>query len=427
MKKLFYTILFVFVFGNLFSQSKSILLLNGTAHLGNGEVINNSAIAFKDGKLTLVANALVIKLDLTKFDSVINIEGKHVYPGIIGTNSELGLAEIESTRSTLDFNEIGNYNPNARTQIAYNTDSKIIPTVRANGILVVQCTPRGGIFSGSSSIMKTSGWNWEDATIKADDGIHLNWPNFAPRRNRRNVDAETPVVNEYSNQLDAIKKYLTEAKAYCAQKKYESIDVRFESLRGIFEGKQTLYIHSNLVKEITDAVLVCRELEISKKAIVGGYESYLVAGLLKENNVSVLLRRIHELPLRDDEDVDLPFKIPSILQNAGILFCIQNEGDQESANLRNLPFQAGTSVSYGITKEQALTAITLNAAKILGIDKNYGSLEPEKSATLFISTGDVLDPKTNNVIRAWINGESVNLNTHQKDLYKKFSDKYEKK
>jgi len=423
MKNILLNILVVLCSLNAIAQSKSILLLNGTAHLGNGEVINNSAIAFKDGKLTLVANALVIKLDLTKFDSVINIAGKHVYPGIIGTNSILGLSEIESTRSTLDFYEIGNYNPNTRAQIAYNTDSKIIPTARANGILLVQTTPRGGIFSGSSSIMATNGWNWEDATIKADDGIHLNWPSFAPRRNRRGAEGEAP-SNEYANQVQAVKKYLTEAKAYCEQKKYEAIDVRFESMRGLFNGTQTLFIHSNLVKEITDAIVLTKELNIAKKAIVGGYESYLVAGLLKENNVSVLLRRIHELPLRDDEDIDLPFKIPALLQQAGILYCIQTEGDQEATNLRNLPFQAATSVSFGISKEDALKAITLNAAKILGIDKNYGSLEPEKSATLFVSDGDAMDAKTNNVVRAWINGKSVSLNTHQKDLYKKYSEKY---
>jgi imidazolonepropionase-like amidohydrolase len=424
MRTLFTYIFALVFFVNASAQTKSVLLLNGTAHLGNGDIINNSAIAFKGGKLTLVANALTVKLDMTKFDTVINIEGKHVYPGIIGANSALGLIEIESTRSTIDDAETGTYNPNVRAQIAYNTDSKIIPTVRSNGILLVQATPRSGVISGTSSIMATTGWNWEDATIKADDGIHLNWPVFAPRRSRRMQETETQPVNEYANQIEAIKKYLSEAKAYSNQKKYDAVDVRFESLRGIFNGTQTLYIHTNLVKEITDAIVMCKELEIAKKSVVGGYEAYMVAGLLKENNVSVMLRRIHELPLRDDEDIDLPFKLPALLQEAGILYCMQTEGDQEATNMRNLPFQAATSVSFGITKEDALKAITLNAAKILGIDKMYGSLEPEKSATLFVSDGDALDPKSNNVTHAWINGNKVSLNTHQKDLYKKYSDKY---
>lgn len=403
---------------NAQAQKKSVLLMNGTAHLGNGEVINNSVIGMKDGKITLVANALVVKLDLTKFDTVINIEGKHVYPGFIGTNSTLGLTEIEAIRSTLDQDETGAYNSNVRTQIAYNTDSKIIPTVRANGVLTVQVTPRGGIFSGTSSIMATAGWNWEDATIKANDGIHLNWPNF--QFSKEGDDKK----EEYKKNSEIVKNYLLEAKAYAQQKKYEVMDARYESLRGLFDGSLQLYIHSNFVKEITDAILLCRELGIEKKCIVGGYQAHLLTGLLKENKVSVMVRRIHELPQRDDEAVDLPYQVPTLLQNAGVLYCIQNQGDQETANLRNLPFQAGTCVAYGLTKEQALQAITLNAAKILGIDQWYGSLEPGKMASLFVSEGDALDMRTNKVIMAWVRGEKVSLHNHQTELYEKYSEKY---
>jgi imidazolonepropionase-like amidohydrolase len=371
-----------------------------------------------------VANALVVRVDMTKFDTVIDIQGKHVYPGIIGTNSTLGLKEIEAARATLDYDETGTFNSNVRTQIAYNTDSRVIPTVRSNGILMVQVTPRGGILSGTSSVMTTSGWNWEDATVKADDGVHLNWTSFHPPRQWWNEDAEKSAGNEYQKNYEAIKKFLLEAKAYAQQKKYEAIDLRFESLRGLFDGTKQLYIHANFIKEITDAVLLCKELEIEKKCIVGGYQAHLLAGLMKENHVSVMVRRIHELPERDDEDIDLPFKLPALLQNAGILYCIQNEGDQEAANLRNLPFQAGTCVSYGLTKEQALQAITLNAAKILGIDKMYGSLEPDKSATLFVSDGDALDIRTNNVVMAWVRGEKVSLDNHHKQLYQKYAEKY---
>lgn len=421
MLKFFVTIALILATGFGFAQNKSVLLLNGTAHIGNGEVINNSAIVLEKGKITLVANALVIKLDLTKFDTVINIEGKHVYPGIIGANSTLGLNEIESTRATLDFYETGAFNSNVRTQIAYNTDSRVIPTVRSNGILLAQITPRGGVFSGTSSVMTTAGWNWEDATVRADDGIHLNWPYFRYDGNE-SPDAKKPA--EYIKRVEEIKNFLMEAKAYCQNKQYEVKDIRFESFRSVFEGKATLYIHANFVKEITDAVLLCKELEIAKKSIVGGYESYLLAGLLKENNVSVMLRRVHELPLREDEDVDLPYKLPSLLLKAGILFCIQNEGDQETTGLRNLTFMAGTSVAYGLTKEQALTSVTLDAAKILGIDKHYGSLEADKSATLFVSTGDALDMRTNQVVLAWVNGIPVSLDDHHKEMYRKYKEKY---
>lgn len=405
--------------------TRSVLLMNGTAHLGNGEVINNSVIGIKDGKLTIVANALVVRVDISKFDTVIDIAGKHVYPGFIGPNSTLGLKEIEAARATLDYDETGSFNPNVRTQIAYNTDSRVIPTVRSNGVLMTQITPRGGVFSGTSSIMTTSGWNWEDATVKKDDGVHLNWPSFQAPRFRSNDETEkTTGPSEYQKAYDNIKKFLVEAKAYALQKNYDAIDARFESLRGLFDGTLQLYVHTNFIKEITDAVLLCKELGIEKKCIVGGYQAHLLAGLIKENKVSVMVRRIHELPERDDEDVDLPYRIPALLQNAGVLYCIQNEGDQEAANLRNLPFQAGHCVAYGLTKEQALQAITLNAAKILGIDKWYGSLEPEKYATLFVSDGDALDIRTNNVIMAWVKGEQVSLDNHHKQLNNKYSEKY---
>lgn len=424
MKKLITTLTICFAALFATAQKKSVLLLNGTAHLVTGETINNSAIAFKDGKLTLVANALVIKLDLTKFDTVINIEGKHVYPGFIGANATIGLNEIESTRSTHDYAEVGTFNPDVRTQIAYNTDSRVIPTVRSNGILLAQITPRGGIFSGTSSIMTIGGWNWEDATVKVDDGIHLNWPQQQPRR--RGGEEQT-AEDEYAKQVTEIKKFLTEAKAYATTKDQKALDVRFESLRGLFNGKKTLFIHCNFVKEMTEAVLICRDLGIEKKSIVGGYESYLISGLLKENKVSVVLRNLHELPMRDDEDIDLQYKLPALLQEAGILYCIQNEGNQEASHLRNLPFIAATGVGYGITKEDALKSITINAAKILGIDDQYGSLEPGKSATLFVSDGDALDMRTNKVTMAWIRGEFVSLDDHHKRMYKKYMDKYSKK
>lgn len=419
MKKLF-LILFTAVPALLFAQSKSVLLMNGTLHVGNGEVINNSLVAFKNGEITLVANALTTRVDLSKFDTVINIEGKHVYPGLIGCNSTLGLTEIDAVRATIDFSETQAMNPDVRSQIAYNTDSKIIPTVRSNGILLVQTTPRGGLLSGTSSVMKTAGWNWEDATVKANDGVHLNWPWFTPSR----YESEGNRENEYKKTTDALRTFFTEAKAYNALKVYNEKDLRFESMRGLFNNEQTLYIHANGVKEITDAVLFCKEMEIKKICIVGGAQSYLVAGLLNENKVSVMVKRIHELPYSEDGEIDEAFKLPAKLQAAGVLYCIQNEGDQEAANLRNLPFQAGTAVSYGITKEQALTAITLSAAKILGIDKKYGSVEGGKSPTIIVSDGDVLDTKTSNIIMAWINGEKADLNNSQKQQYEKYMDKY---
>ncbi|MBI2280472.1 MAG: amidohydrolase family protein [Bacteroidetes bacterium] len=401
------------------AQTKSILLMNGVAHLGNGNLIENSVIAFKEGKLTMVADARVVKIDPKAFDTIINIQGKHVYPGFIAPNSTLGLVEIDAVRATEDMNETGNFTPHVRSLIAYNAESKITTTVRSNGVLMAQITPRGNTVSGTSSIVQFDAWNWEDAAYKKDDGIHVNW--------HRMYNPWTGKANEkYSENVNELKTFFADALAYSKVAEYPEKNLRFESMRGLFNGAQTLYIHTNYVKEITDAVYFAKAYDIKKVVLVGGYDAWMVADMLKDNNVSVMLKRVHDLPINQDDDVYLPYKLPKKLMDTGVLFCLENAGDMEAMNTRNLPFLAGTTVAYGLTKEQALQLITLNTAKILGIDATCGSLEPGKDATLFISTGDALDMKTNNVEQAFIQGRAIDLDNHQKKLFKKYSEKYAK-
>lgn len=398
-------------------QKGSVLLVNGYAHIGNGEVIENAVIAFENGKLTMVADARVVKFDISKYDTVIKLEGKHVYPGIIAPNSTLGLTEIEAVRASVDEAETGTINPHVRSLIAYNTESKITTTVRSNGVLMGQITPRGGIISGTSSVVQFDAWNWEDAAIKKDDGIHLNWPNMFSRRNGEKN-------KKYAENQTEIYHFFENAAAYCNIENHSQKNLRFEAMRGIFNGTQTLFIHTDFIKEITEAVAFIKKYEIKKVSLVGGYDAWMAADLLKENNISVLLKRVHSLPERQEDDVYLPYKMPKILFDAGVLFCLENSGDMETMGTRNLPFYAGTAVAYGLTKEQALQTITLNTAKILGIDQTCGSLEIGKDATLFVSTGDALDMKTNNVVFAFIQGRAIDLNNHQKKLYEKYSEKY---
>jgi imidazolonepropionase-like amidohydrolase len=404
-------------------QSKSILLLGGIAHLGNGKVIENSAIGFKDGKLTLVADATTIKLQQGAFDEIIDIHGKHVYPGFIFPNTTLGLQEVEAVRSTRDFAEVGGIVPHVRSVIAYNTDSKIIPTVRTNGVLMAQVVPRAGTITGTSSVMELDGWNWEDAVYKADDGIHMNWPSMFKYSGWWAEPGGVKKNEDYDKQVNDFKKFFKDSKAY-SEGKIEEKNLRFEAMKGIFKGTQNLYIHSDYVKELSESINFAKENGVKNIVLVGAKDSYQIIDLLKENNVSVMVSRVHELPERPEDDVDQPFKLPSLLQKAGILFCINIEGNMDPMEGRNLPFQAGTAAAYGLGKEGAVSAITLNTAKILGIDKTTGSLEVGKDATLFVSTGDALDMRTNNVEKAFIRGKSIDLNTEQKELYKKYSTKY---
>lgn len=405
-------------------QKKSILLIGGYAHIGNGKVIEESAIGIKEGKISMVANTYTTPYDSTKFDTIIYIKGKHVYPGFIAPNSTIGLTEIESVRATLDFSETGSINPNVRSLIAYNTDSKIIPTVRTNGVLIAQVAPRRGLIPGTSSIVELNGWNWEDAVLKEDDGIFMNWPETfsaggwwaEPGPNQKNKEKEKHVQD-----LEA---FFRDAKAYGEVASHEQKNLKFEAMRGLFKGTKKLYINADYVKDIMEAVGFAKKFNIEHTIIIGGEDSWMITDLLKENKVAVCLNRIHELPSRPEDDVDLPYKRPYLLQKAGVLFCLNYEGDMEAMGSRNLPFTAGTAAAYGLTKEEALMSITLNTAKILGIDDKVGSLETGKDATLFVSEGDALDMRTNNVVLAYIQGKSIDLINHQVLLYEKYKKKY---
>ena len=163
-------------------QTESILVMNGTAHLGNGQVIQNSLLGFENGKLTLVGDATTVRLDKSKYKRTIDAAGKQVYPGFIACNTSIGLTEIDAARATRDNYEVGDLNPNVRSIIAYNTDSKLTPTIRTNGILLAQVVPYGGTITGQSSVVELDGWNWEDAAYRTDEGIHLNWPNMFIRK-----------------------------------------------------------------------------------------------------------------------------------------------------------------------------------------------------------------------------------------------------
>ena len=178
------------------------------------------------------------------------------------------------------------------------------------------------------------------------------------------------------------------------------------------------------VKSISEAVLMTKKIDITP-VIVGGEQSYLLTDLLKKNNVPVILAQVHSRPSTDDADIDQPFKTPRMLAEAGILFCLKMDDGPEQS--RNLPFQAGHAAGFGLDKEAALSSITLNAAKILGIDKTVGSLETGKDATLFISTGDALDIRGNKVEHAFISGKKIDLGNKQKALYEKYMKKYSRK
>ena len=405
------------------AETKSILLMNATVHIGNGTVIQNGAVGIKNGKIAFVGNAS--QADKSGYDTTINCAGKQVYPGFIAPDCSLGLVETESVRAQTDVQDIGEFNPELRSVIAYNTDSKITPVVRMNGVLTAQITPRGGMISGTSSVVNLDGWNWEDAVYKMDEGVHLNWPQLY-MRHRINEDEMGEFVDNknYEKEVQVLQKFLADAQAYSQVKNHDVVDVKLEAMRGVFNGTKTLFIHASFAKEILASITTAKGLSIPKVVLVGGSDSWMLTDFLKQNNVSVIVRRLHSQPASPDGAVDETYRLPYQLQKAGILFCLDNSGEMEQNETRNLPFLAGTAVAFGLSTEEALQAITLNAAKILGIDTQCGSIETGKDATIIVSDGDALNMETNNITWAFIKGRSIQLTSVQTALYHKYMDKY---
>ncbi len=397
---------------------KRVLLVGGTAHCGNGKVIETSAIGLADGKITFIMDSRGFKPARDAFDTIINIDGKHVYPGFIAMGSQLGISEVELVRATNDNAETGVFNPSARTLIAYNTDSKVIPTVRSNGILMAQVAPQGGTICGQSSVMQLDGWNWEDAVVKADEGMWMNWPSMRIYRSQ-DGDKREEQEKRYQKSMEELDRFFREAQSYCTGTHDES-NQNFEAMRAVFNGTRKVYIRTNFARDILAAVTFCKKYG-AKMVLVGGDDSWRVADVLKREQIPVIIPRTHALPSREDEDVYLPYELPAKLKAAGVDFAIT---DVSFWQQRNTGFQAGTAAGFGLSKEEALSAITLNSAKILGIDKQTGSLEDGKDATLFVSDDDALEITGNNVTLAFIQGRQIDLMNGQKALYEKYSKKY---
>ncbi len=404
-------------------QIKDFAIVGATAHIGNGTVIEKSLILVSNGKITAIGPKASTPIPKKAMD-IIDAKGKHVYPGFIVSNGTLGLVEVDAVKATNDLSELGTFNPHIRSIIAYNAESKIVESMRPNGVLLGQVVPRGGRISGTSSVVQYDAWNWEDAALKTDNGIHINWPSsFSRGRWWLGEDPGLKPNKNYAKQVKELTDYFNESKSY-NEGSNEERHLPFEALDGLFDGSKRLYIAADDEKGITDAVNFAKSQDVSKITIVGAYQAGNLTSFLKENNVSVFLRRVHTRPELEDDDSDYTFKQAKKLVDGGILVSLEPSGQMERMNSRNLPFYAGTTVAYGLSKEQALQLITENAAKILGIDDKYGTLEIGKSATLFISVGDALDMRTNILTHAFIDGRHLSLETHQTQLWKRYSEKY---
>lgn len=404
-------------------QKNPILLKNGLIHTVSNGIVEGS-ILFDKGKILRIAKYITPPENC----EVIDLGGKHVYPGMIAAVSGLGLVEINAVAVTNDHSERGDFNPNVRTNVAFNPDSEIIPTTRSNGILIANVIPASGLVSGQSSVMMLDGWTWENATLSFPSGLHINWPNM---NSSSRTDNDKKRLKAARQQLDNLEKMIKDARAYARLRQtksrlaenYHSEDLRWESMIPYVEKKLPIFVHANEVRQIEASISWANRhnLEI---IIVGGKDAWRTTDLLVKNRIPIVYEGVTSLPYRRYEDYDQAYKTPSILYEKGVQFCISDYGFAGRAEqIRNLPYQASMAASYGLPKKAAFRAVTLSVAEILGIDEKVGSLDEGKDATLFISDGDPLEIRTN-IIQAYIQGKKIDMGDRHKSLYSKYKEKY---
>ena len=408
-------------------QTKPVLIYNAFIHIGDGNTIKNGFISFDNGKITDVSSE-DLDLESGTFNNFlkINANGSHLYPGLILPNSKVGLEDISAVRATVDHTEVGELNSNIRSLIAFNTDSEVISTFRYNGILLSQVVPDGSFVTGNSSIMMMEGWNWEDAAYKIDDGMHVKWPRKTYPPSRWSGQTSFRDNPNYKSSVDMINKFLIDSRSYFNLNGDENkeVNLKLEAMVDVFNGKKKIYLHVGSREQIIESVQMFQKHGINDLVLVGANDALYAIDFILENDLPVLLNNLHRVPSRNHEDVDLPYKLPYLLQKEGVLVGLTASGSLHSQ--RNLPFLAGTAAGYGLGKEEALKLITSNNAKILGIDNVTGTIMVGKDANIIISKGDILDMKSSVIEYAFITGRKVNLDGKQQILYDRFKRKYSK-
>ncbi len=409
-------------------QKKPIALVGGTIHTVSGAVIQNGTVLFDKGRITAVGTNVTIPADAER----INVSGKHVYPGLIDAYSNMGLTEIGSVRGTLDISETGRINPNGRAEVAFHPESELIPVARSEGVAIAASTPGGELISGTSAAMMLDGWTYEDATLKSQTGLIVNWPSMVYVTSPFFRQPREEWQKQRDEQLKALRDAFADARAYMQAKKaeqsrmrdgvpYHDIDLRWEAMIPVLEGKVPVFVIANELAQIQSAISWAEQEGVSKNlVIVGGRDAWRVTDQLKAKGISVIVTPIHTAGRRW-EDYDVVFSLPAKLMQAGVKFCIS--GDYAASNSRTITHHAATAVAYGLQQDEGLKAITLYAAEILGIADKVGSIEVGKDATLMITDGDPLQLPTKTE-QLFIQGKKIDLRDRHKQLYNKYKEKY---
>ena len=404
-------------------QSRPVVIRGATVHLVSKPSIENCSVLFEDGKIIAVSKEIAVPENAT----VIDAAGKHVYPGLIESMSDIGLREISAVQATDDRVEFGERNPNARSWVAVNPDSELIPVARAGGVMVAMTAPRGRWIRGQSAVIALDGWTIGEMALLAPAGLYVDWGAMHPRdvdgKKRRKLREEKLAVLD--TLFDEARRY---GEARQSGKNVVPSDVRLESLLPVLSKELPLIVEADWQYEIESAVAYAQKQSL-KLVIYGGCDAEKCAGLLNDYDIPVIIASTYRLPMRRDDPYDASYTLPVRLHRAGVAFAIGGHGAGSpggAANARNLPYHAAVAVAYGLPHEQAIRAITLSAAEILGVSDRIGSIDVGKDATLIVSDGDILETESN-VTQAFIRGRAVDLGSRHRTLYEKYRRKYQQR
>lgn len=406
-------------------SSETYAIRNARIVTVTGPVIENGTVVISNGKIAAVGAGV----SAPSGAKVIDAQGLSVYPGMIDADTEIGLTEIGSVAGSVDVSEIGDNNANIHVDVAIHPDSSHIAVTRVNGITTALTAPRGGLIAGQSAIIDLDGWTPREMVLKSPAAMHINWPGLGGGRGFGGEffgqqRSATELRREQEKQIENLKKILRDAAAYGDAKDArakdpalpkQNVDLKLDALIPVVRGQLPVVINVNLERDLKAAIAFVTEMKL-KAIISGGIEAYKVADQLKAKNIPVIVGPVLRVPVHEDDPYDAAFTNAGLLAKAGVKIAFQTN---DSAYSRNLPYHAGMAAAFGLPKEEALKAVTIYPAEILGIADRVGSIEQGKIANLIVTDGDPLEIRTQ-VKHVFINGRDVPLTSRHTELYEKY-------
>ena len=403
------------------SSAETLLLTGGVVHTASGPVLTNTPVFVKDGRIETIGKGAP-----TKADKVVRLEGQHVYPGLIAASTSVGLIEIPAIRATRDVTEVGVFTPEVQSWVAVNPDSELIPVARANGIACIVPVPEGGTISGQSGLLALAGWTCEEMLVRPGVAMNLTWPSaqldLTPKENSRDKAHWKSPEDQARERLvkeAGLQQFLDLARAH-AKQPGDPVPA-LEAMKPFLGTDRPWVIRAEDIREIR-AALRWTATNNLKMVLLGGRDSAQLATELAERHVPVIFEHVYDLPSQDHLGYDANFRAAAILQKAGVKVIFGFAGSamaHEPSNLRNLPYEAGQAISFGLPEDEALKAITLYPAEVFGVADRLGSLDAGKDATFVVVDGSIFDDRAQ-VRRLWIAGREVSLESRHTRLYEKY-------